>query len=70
MLQRSTVSYSDQQQYRSNQMIWRGEKHFTNIIELITNITEVNLSGFVYKLFHDGVKRNLHETVCRHLQIN
>ena len=41
-----------------------------------TKITEVNLSVFVYRLFHEDfspwfrrVERNLHETVCKQMLI-
>ena len=53
--------------------------HLENI--LLTKITEVNLSAFVYKLFHEDifpiiginvvlVERNLHEIFCKEMQIN
>ena len=45
----------------------------------LQKITEVNLSAFVYRLFHEdfspilgtnGLERHLHETVCKQMQIN
>ena len=37
-------------------------------------ITEANLSAFVYRLFHEdlfrGLDRNLHEAVCKQVQLN
>ena len=50
-----------------------------------TKISEVKLSAFIYRLFHEGfflivgtntvylflrLRRNLHETVCKQVQIN
>ena len=47
---------------------------------IYTEILEVNLSAFAYRLFHEDfsqlegvlrhVERNLHETVCKQMQIN
>ena len=44
---------------------------------LYTNILEVNLFAFAYRLFHrdfspmsNALERNLYETVCRQMQTN
>ena len=37
---------------------------------LYTEILEVNLFTFAYRLFSCKLERNLHETICRQMQIN
>ena len=37
---------------------------------LYTEILEVDLFASAYRLFHEDLERNLHETVCRQMQIN